>query len=115
MVFQEGGNGQFWVNPQERVATKFINYDDLLLKYKTKSDLLDNLKIFLVDMSVLKGERVGELQDISHEILTSVTNIINKKRVKGWMGKPKGLLQVLWEHVFVDISKDVCTYHTLRG
>ena len=31
------------------------------------------------------------------------------------MGKPKGPLQVLWGRVFVDTSKDVCTYYTLRG
>ena len=31
------------------------------------------------------------------------------------MGTPKGLLQVLWEHRFMDTSKDVCTYYTLRG
>ena len=30
------------------------------------------------------------------------------------MGKPKGLLQVLWELRFMDTSKDVCTYYTLR-
>ena len=31
------------------------------------------------------------------------------------MGKTKGFLQVLWEHGFMEISKDVCTYYTLFG
>ena len=31
------------------------------------------------------------------------------------MGKPKGLLQVLWERVFIETSKVVCTYYTLIG
>ena len=31
------------------------------------------------------------------------------------MGKPKGIMQVLREHIFMDTSKDVCTYYTLRG
>ena len=30
------------------------------------------------------------------------------------MGKPKGILQVLWERVFMDTSKDVCTYFALH-
>ena len=29
--------------------------------------------------------------------------------------KLKGLLQVLWEGVFMDASKDLCSYYTLRG
>ena len=31
------------------------------------------------------------------------------------MGHPKGILQVLWERLFLDTSKDVCTYYILRG
>ena len=31
------------------------------------------------------------------------------------MDKPKGLLQVLLEHAFLDTSKDVCNYYTLCG
>ena len=35
--------------------------------------------------------------------------------VKGQMGNTKGHLQVLWQSVFMDTSKDVCTYYTLHG
>ena len=38
----------------------------MALKDKTKADLLGNLKIGGVDMSVVKGKRVGELHDIAH-------------------------------------------------
>ena len=31
------------------------------------------------------------------------------------MGKPKGILQVLWEHIFMETSTDVCTYYTKLG
>ena len=30
------------------------------------------------------------------------------------MGNPKGILQVVWERMFMDTSKDVCTYYTLH-
>ena len=49
-----------------------------------------------VDRSVVQGERVGELQDITHNyIYISVTKIKIKDRVKGWIGKPQVILQVL--------------------
>ena len=38
------------------------------LKDKTKAELLAKLKIAGMDMSVVKGKRVGELQDISVKI-----------------------------------------------
>ena len=61
----------------------------------------------------MKGKRLGELQDIDHEKFTYVTNIIRGKGGKGLMGNPKGILQVLWERGFMDMSKDVFTYYKL--
>ena len=29
------------------------------------------------------------------------------------MGEPKEIMQVLWELVFMDTSKNICTYYTL--
>ena len=37
MEFQEGGNGPFWMTPQERISTKFSHYYELSLKDKTNS------------------------------------------------------------------------------
>ena len=34
--------------------------------------------------------------------------------VKGLVGKPKGILQVLLERVFMDTSNYICTYYKLR-
>ena len=48
------------------------------------------------------GNRVGDLQDIACKKLIYATKRIRKERVKGWMGNPKELLQVLWEHVFME-------------
>ena len=76
MVFQGGGNGPSNMTPQERIVTKFSQYDELILKYKTKSYLLGNRKISGVDISVVKGNRVGDLQYFYHEILISVAKII---------------------------------------
>ena len=64
---------------------------------------------------VVKLNRVIELQDIARETLISIKNIIRKERVKGWMGNPKVLLNIVREPGFTDTSKDVCTYYTLQG
>ena len=62
-------------------------------------------------MSEVNWKRVGELQGIARENLISVTNIIRDYSVKGWMGNPKLLLQVLWERGFMDTVKDVFAYY----
>ena len=73
MVFQEIINGTLCVPPQEHADTNFSHYDDISLKYKTKADLLGNIKSSSVDISVVKGKMVGELQVIASENLIYVT------------------------------------------
>ena len=53
------------MTPQDHVGKCFSQYEDTQLKYKTKVELLGNLKSAGVDIFVLKGKRVGEMQDIS--------------------------------------------------
>ena len=110
MVFQEVGGVPLWMTPQERVATKFSQYDEPQLKDNTKAELLGNLKSSGVYISLLKGKSVDEMQEISHKII-SVTKRTRKGGVKGYMGNPEGILKVLWEHVFMDTYTDVCTYY----
>ena len=43
MVLQDGGNRPFWMTPKELVATKFIQYDYMLLKYKRRGPAQDVL------------------------------------------------------------------------
>ena len=100
---------------QERVAIKSSQHDDSYLKYKIKAELLGKLKSTGVDIFVVKGKRVGELQDTTLKKMISITNIIRMERVKVWMGDSKGLLQILRKRVFTETSKDVCNYYTLRG
>ena len=67
MVFQEGGDVIFWIDPQERVDMKFSQFGDLQLKQNTKSELLGNLKSAGVDISIVKVEMLGQLQYITHQ------------------------------------------------
>ena len=94
--------------------TKFSHYNEPQLKDKTKDELLGNIKSAGMYMSAVMGKRVGKLQDIPRENSVYVTKRISKEREKAWMGKPKVILQVLWERGFMDTSKDVCTYYTIQ-
>ena len=110
MVLQEGGDRTLCMYTQECISTKFIEYDEPQLKDRTKAELISNINITSEDMSIVKEKRVGKMQDVSHENYIPATNIIGEDRLSLWMGKPKGILQVLWQCGFMDISKDVCTY-----
>ena len=66
-------------------------------------------------MSIVREKSLGQMQDNDRKNSISVINIIRKERVKGWISKPKGVMQVLWKCVFLDTSNYVCTYYTLRG
>ena len=66
-----------WMTPQERISTKFIHYDDLSFKDNIKAELVGNIKISGVDMYVVKGEKVIEMQDISRENV--ICNKYNKE------------------------------------
>ena len=115
MVFQEGDNGPFWMTPQEREDTKISVYDEPHDKAKTKGELLEKIRFSGEDMSGLKSKKVSELQEIARGKGIAVTKRVRKEKVKGWMGKPKGLFQVLWERGFIDTSKNVRTYYSLKG
>ena len=78
MVFQEDVNGPLCMTIHNIIAKTFGHYDDPPLKDKTKAERLGDFKCAGVNMSVVKGDRVGELQDIYREKLIPVTNIIRK-------------------------------------
>ena len=67
MIFQQGGDVIFWIIPQDRVDMKFSYCDDPQLKYKTQAELHGNLKSAGVGIYIVKGNRVDQLQDISHK------------------------------------------------
>ena len=64
MVFLQDGDLPFWMTSQERLDKKFIQYDQMQLKDKEKAELINNIESSDVDIPVLKGNRVGDLQDI---------------------------------------------------
>ena len=59
MEFQESGDVPLYITPQEHTVTKLSHCDEHQLKDKTKYGLLGNLKSAGMDISAVKGTRVG--------------------------------------------------------
>ena len=68
MVFQEGDDVSLWTTPQKRSAMKFSQYYVPQLTDKKQAELLGYLKSAGVNISILKGNKVGELKDIACKI-----------------------------------------------
>jgi hypothetical protein len=106
MHFVEGGNGPFWMTLAKQAKTK---HDRQLgtakTRNKTKIELLKNLRqsrhdttkqrYLKADLLALCGQR---------NILVTIKECQVKE---GWLGKPKGMLQILWERGWIDLTKDV--------
>ena len=45
----------------------------------------------------LKGKRKGELQSLATLSSIDIQKTVETETTEGWLGKPKGVLQILWE------------------
>ena len=111
MVFDEDDDGPFYLNNNHRVARKYDrNTGEKKVIEKTKKKLKEELKAkgYIVRGHV-KKEELERLAGEHGVELTSEVEVIEE----GWCGKPKGLLQVLWERGWID-EKNVSEY-SLKG
>jgi hypothetical protein len=98
MVYQDGDVGPFFKTDTERQASKF---DALTGVSKRKIRRKDAMEKDLRAKGVrAKGNKVAIVElckqnDIPHIVTTETI-------IEGWNGKPKGMLQILWERGFID-------------
>ena len=102
MVFKEGDAGPFWMKPAEQEKRKHDQATNRTRKKnKTKAELLHSLfpagraPKEMAKLRVKKLQEMATAQGISTEVETAVV-------VEGWMGKPKGIRQVLYERGYLD-------------
>lgn len=98
--------GPYDLTPAEREATKYDTDDGPAIeKGKTKAMLVKELTAALIDnqrlAKALKNKSVGVLQKLATKHGIPITYQFQKKR-QGWLGKPKGMLQILFERGFID-------------
>jgi adenine C2-methylase RlmN of 23S rRNA A2503 and tRNA A37 len=106
MYFLEGDNGPFWMTMALQAKTK---HDRQLgtarPRNKTKIELLKDLRQSGYD-TTKQRYRKDDLMALCGQ--RDIFVIIKECGVKeGWFGKPKGMLQILWEHGWIDATKVV--------
>ena len=105
MTFDTNDEGPFYLSEKERDEKRDDKVEHQHIETdKTKTDLIEEL--------TRKGVRTPtnkHLNKIKKQDLVALANqhgIALKKRnqkiIEGWVGKPKGLLQVLWERGWID-------------
>lgn len=74
---------------------------------------LENLKNKLTNRNIASN---GRLKNIQERCVANGMPISFQKRniINGWIGKPKGALQILHERGFIDPEKEI-SYYTIEG
>ena len=103
MQYSEDDTGPFYLTPEEREQRKLdhISNTDKEKKKYTRSQLIKVIK----QKSPLTKPRgnLKEIQDLCVQLNIPIEFERNKV-VEGWVGKQKGMLQILWERGFIDTS-----------
>lgn len=103
MIFEPGDAGPFYYSNDEKERRKNdIETNEEVRKKYSRAFLIDKIK-----------EKTGlqQVQGTLKEVQESATKLnipidfTTKKILEGWAGKPKGMLQILWERGFLDPSK----------
>jgi hypothetical protein len=113
LTFTETDAGPFWMTPNERILNRLdqnLDCDPATSVPRNKAELILELHGKGVKT---KGKNKSELVALclNHNIQTNRGDVPKIK--EGWVGKAKGLLQVLWERGFIDTNK--LSSYTLTG
>jgi len=99
MCFKEGDVGPFWMSEAEREEKRFDKTVDGQTKTRqfTKDELVKQLK----EKGITAKGKKEAIQRMAQEQGLPIEET-KAKIIEGWEGKPKGLLQVLWERGLID-------------
>jgi len=114
-------DGPFWMSKDERLRTRNDVYEDIPIEKqkpskKIKNELMEELVqkgVTLRSIQVSKW-KAKELQQLAENHGVDLYKHPTRKlKVKGWLGQPKGLKQVLWVRGWLDVSqlpmyKNIC-------
>jgi hypothetical protein len=110
LTFTEVDVGPFWMIPNERILSRLDQVDgDPSNVSRNKSELILELRRQGINT---KGKNKKELIAICINKNIPINREVPKIK-EGWVGKAKGLLQVLWERGYIDMNK--LTSYTLTG
>jgi hypothetical protein len=104
LVFSDTDEGPFWMTQDDRIQNRFDQNDgaDPLIVQRNKSELISALHGKGIT-NTKKGKNNKELVAMCNSNSISIAR--EEPKVKeGWVGKSKGLLQVLWERGFINTN-----------
>lgn len=110
LVYKEGDEGPRSLSPEDRVAKKFDRPTGKKIVKKRKKAQLQAL---LREKGV---HAQGSLIEISKSCENNnIALTVEVEEIEqGWLGRPKGAYQILWERGFIDESKGP-NYYTMKG
>jgi len=110
MVFKETDDGPFWMSTEQRENTRLDK--EVQDKVKTRTLRKEELKKLLEEKGLpVRGTAKDLIKRAEENGISS--KVTTAKIIEGWQGKPKGLLQVLWERGFIDETN--LDRYTLNG
>jgi hypothetical protein len=110
MNFVPGDAGPYWMTEAEKHSSRSDRPSGKKIKrFRNKGDLLKELQ----SKGVSAKGRKDELQILCKQNNIPIEEELDEV-VEGWEGKPKGMLQILWERGFIDPAKKKEDY-TLQG
>ena len=114
MVVKPTDSGPWYLKTDEREARRHDTpTGKIKIVERTKQQLVGELTAAGVSLQRNCNHSRKQLQEFATN--NGISLRVNKEEViQGWEGKPKGLLQVLWERGFIDESKSVNCY-TIDG
>ena len=110
LTFVETDIGPFWMSTNDRILNRHDQIEgDPLIVQRNKSELILELHSKGVQT---KGKNKKKLVNLCQNNSIPITCKVPKIK-EGWVGKAKGLLQVLWERGYIETSK--LSSYTLTG
>ena len=111
MVYDENDLGPFHLTENERANRMYDKVTAIPVAAQKATDVLkkDLVRVLMgtdfgkaMGTTTLLSMRLSDLQSKANalDIPTKITE--TEKTTKGWVGKPKGILQVFWEQGFID-------------
>jgi hypothetical protein len=94
MVFTENDEGSFYMSPINRELHRYDEIKGTKVKKRLKKDLCEELE--RVGFNT-RGKTIKEIQELALTRNIPITSV-EDDIIEGWVGKPKGIKQVLWEH-----------------
>ena len=117
MCFRDCDNGPFYLTPDQQIEKKYdrVSNESVRKRY-TKAELIRTIS----DRTGNNRIR-GTLQEIHN--LAQLNNIPihyeTRKTKEGWVSKPKGMLQILYERGYIDTqnktNEEIMSYYTVNG